>query len=181
MKPVNETLIEYLANPNPIVEVETIVTPIMSSEEKELARKAELDVEMKLLMAEIKKIAMTAKNLHYRAKGKPFYGVHELADLVWQTGLITDQIAEIYFMGERKIEPPIMEEVYLKACSLPDKEVITQDNYFEAVLFACSTVVAHVERIKKEYTFISGVMPVLDHISEQCLLAIGFLSQSLKH
>ena len=48
------------------------------------------------LMAGLKSIWMAAKDLHYHAKGEPFYGLHLLADMVADSEKFFDEIAEIY-------------------------------------------------------------------------------------
>lgn len=139
------------------------------------------DMEMTDLMAKVKRIGMCAKDLHYRAKGKPFYGLHQLADLTYEVESDTDQIAEIYFMGDRGIEPPRMDEVFRLAC---DILVLypRDDNYFIGGLMdACRMTMHSIEIIKKNFPDIkSGVCAVLDKISEHCLLAIGLLDQTMK-
>lgn len=138
------------------------------------------DVEMKDLMGYVKRIGMCAKDLHYRAKGKPFYALHELADLAWKVEDDTDKIAEIYFMGDRGIEPPRMTEVFQNAVNIA---VIypRDDNYFLGGLMdICRLTMHSIEAIKKNYEVKSGVAAVLDQISEHCLLTIGLLDQTMK-
>lgn len=138
------------------------------------------DEEMRDLMAHVKRIGMCAKDLHYRAKGKPFYGLHLLADLMYQVEEDSDSIAEIYFMGDRRIEPPRMTEVFGRANSL----VVwypKDDNYFiGGCMDICRTTMHLIEDVKKKFEVKSGVAAVLDKISEHCLLAIGLLDQTMK-
>ena len=139
------------------------------------------DDDMLDLMAHLKRVSMVAKNLHYRAKGKPFYGLHELADLVWQIGHDTDKIAEIYYLGERGIEPPKMEDVCIKAATLPVTGVEGDKYYISCLLNISLTTMHKVEDIKGKHPSLkSGVIAVLDHISQQCFLFIGLLDQTMK-
>lgn len=138
------------------------------------------DEEMLDLMAKVKRIGMCAKDLHYRAKGKPFYGLHLLADLAYQVEEDTDHIAEVYFMGDRGLEPPRMTQVFGRANSLvvlyPEG-----DNYFIGGLMDICRITMHsIEDIKQKFDVKSGVAAVLDKISEHCLLAIGLLDQTMK-
>jgi hypothetical protein len=199
---IKKTLTDYLVNTEPAPDAVVIVandpeaTP--SAVEQEIintvaAAAAETDPEVDIgplpldeqmtdLMAKVKRIGMCAKDLHYRAKGKPFYGLHQLADLAYEVESDTDQIAEIYFLGDRGIEPPRMDEVFTRACAVP---VIypKDDNYFIGGLMDCCRLTMHsIEDIKKAFPDIkSGVCAVLDKISEHCLLAIGLLDQTMKH
>lgn len=139
------------------------------------------DDEMAELMAHLKVIGMCAKDVHYRCKGKSFYGLHQLADLIWDINRETDQIAEIYFMGERGIPPPRMHEVFARAVSIPVLYP-RNDKYFIGGLMNISLQTMHkIEAIKHNYPDLkSGTVAVLDQISQQCLLNIGLLDQTLK-
>lgn len=140
------------------------------------------DAEMMDLMAKIKRIGMCAKDLHYRAKGKPFYGLHQLSDLVWQIEQDTDDIAEIYFMGDRQKEPPRMDEVFAMALALPIVYPADDRYFVGGLLNICLATMNTIEAIKKAFPdkIKSGVAAVLDKISEHCLLSIGLLDQTMK-
>ena len=138
------------------------------------------DEEMLDLMAHVKRIGMCAKDLHYRAKGKPFYGLHLLADLVHQVEEDTDHIAEVYFMGDRGIEPPRMTQVFGRANSLMVWYPRDNNYFIGGLMDICRTSMHLIEDIKKKYEVKSGVAAVLDKISEHCLLAIGLLDQTMK-
>lgn len=139
------------------------------------------DAEMADLMAYLKCIGMCAKDMHYRCKGKAFYGLHQLGDLTWQLADETDKIAEIYFMGERGINPPRMKEVCANAVGI---EVIypSDDKYFIGGLMnICLETMHKIEAIKRNYPDLkSGTVAVLDQISQNCLLNIGLLDQTMK-
>lgn len=139
------------------------------------------DEEMSDLMAHLKCIGMCAKDMHYRCKGKAFYGLHQLGDLTWQLADETDKIAEIYFMGERGITPPRMKDVCAKAVSI---EVMypKDDKYFIGGLMdICLRTMHKIEYIKSRFPDLkSGTVAVLDQISQNCLLNIGLLDQTMK-
>lgn len=139
------------------------------------------DSEMADLMAYLKCIGMCAKDMHYRCKGKAFYGLHQLGDLTWQLADETDKIAEIYFMGERGINPPRMKEVCANAVGI---EVMypSDDKYFIGGLMnICLQTMHKIEAIKNNYPDLkSGTVAVLDQISQNCLLNIGLLDQTMK-
>ena len=139
------------------------------------------DEEMEDLMAHLKCIGMCAKDMHYRCKGKSFYGLHQLSDLTWQTADETDNIAEIYFMGERGITPPRMKEVCARAVNI---EVMypSNDKYFiGGLMYICLQTMHKIESIKSRFPDMkSGTVSVLDKISQNCLLNIGLLDQTMK-
>ena len=139
------------------------------------------DTEMQELMAHIKCIGMCAKDMHYRCKGKSFYGLHQLADLTWKLEEETDQIAEIYFMGERGITPPRLKDVYTTAIAI-DVLYPKDDKYFIGGLMdICLKTMHKIEAIKQSFPDLkSGTVAVLDQISQQCLLNIGLLDQTMK-
>ena len=139
------------------------------------------DDEMTELMAYLKCIGMCAKDMHYRCKGKAFYGLHQLGDLTWQLADETDKIAEIYFMGERGITPPRMKEVCQRAVNV---QVMypSDDKYFIGGLMdICLQTMHKIEAIKNGFPELkSGTVAVLDQISQNCLLNIGLLDQTMK-
>lgn len=139
------------------------------------------DEEMVDLMAHLKCIGMCAKDMHYRCKGKSFYGLHQLSDLTWQIADETDKIAEIYFMGERGITPPRMKEVCARAVNI-DVTYPQSDKYFIGGLMSiCLKTMHKIEAIKSLFPELkSGTIAVLDQISQNCLLNIGLLDQTMK-
>lgn len=171
----NIVIVPELDSPLPSVSPEPTEVVVVQTDTNTL-----LDEKMKDLMGKVKRIGMCAKDLHYRSKGKPFYGLHLLADLVYQVESDTDNIAEIYFMGDRGLEPPRMDEVYRRAIN----QLVLyprNDKYFIGGLMDICRVTMHfIEEIKKSGDIKSGVAAVLDKISEHCLLAIGLLDQTLK-
>lgn len=185
---MQKSLIEYLAESKPLAEEEITITPspapvvtvvetVVPPDPREIC-----DERMLELLGCVKRIGMCAKDLHYRAKGKPFYGLHELADLIWKIEQDTDQIVEIYFMGTRGKEPPLMTDVFAKAI---DTQVLypRDNNYFIGGLMGiCRRTMLTIEAIKKDFPDLpAGMHAVLDSISQQCLLSIGLLDQTLKN
>lgn len=171
--PIGETVMVLAADPMeelvPVPPVASVAPPPMPDED------------MRLLMAYLKRIGMCAKDMHYRCKGKPFYGLHELADLVWEVNHETDQIAEIYFMGERGINPPRMADVCIAAANLPVNYPSNDKYFIGGTMDACLQTMHKIEDIKNRFPELkSGTVAILDSISQQCLLRIGLLDQTMK-
>ena len=186
----NEDLVGFLMGDTPvppasvaIVPDAPVVPPVAETIVVEQVTPPPLypDKEMADLMAHIKCIGMCAKDMHYRCKGKPFYGLHELADLVYEVEHETDQIAEIYFLGERGIEPPRMADVCSAAASLLVHYPRNDKYFIGGTMNACFQTMHKIEDIKRNFPDLkSGTVAVLDAISQHCLLAIGLLDQTMK-
>lgn len=133
------------------------------------------------LVAHLKRIGMAAKDLHYRAKGKPFYGEHLLADLVMDVESNFDDLIEVYFLGQTGITPPRMSDICMQAATLP-VNYQTNEFYFESGLFdICFKTARLVERIKKDCPDLAaGVHAILDKISQESYTAIGLLDRTMK-
>ena len=133
------------------------------------------------LIAHLKRIGMAAKDLHYRAKGKPFYGEHLLADLVMDVESNFDDLIEVYFLGQTGFTPPRMAEICAKAAMLP-VNYQTNEFYFESGLFdICFKTARLVERIKHDCPdLVAGVHAILDKISQEAYTAIGLLDRTMK-
>lgn len=135
---------------------------------------------MQVVLADLKRIGMVAKNMHYRYHGKEFYGMHLLADLVADIANLSDELVEVYFMGELQADPPTMEDM----CRLAlDIDVLCpKDNmyYVGGLKSICLKAIDDVERAKKEMPELkSGTIAVLDSISQKCLVAVGLLEKTL--
>jgi hypothetical protein len=191
MKMPNEDLVGFLMGaPAPVAEAVTVApdTPMTAPAAEIIATTLDPEIpipqpdeEMRNLMSWMKRIGMCAKDMHYRCKGKPFYGLHELADLVYEVEHETDQIAEIYFLGERGIEPPRMADVCSAAASLPVNYPSNDKYFIGGTMNACLQTMHKIEDIKKNFPDLkSGTVAVLDAISQHCLLAIGLLDQTMK-
>ena len=133
------------------------------------------------LIAHLKRIGMAAKDLHYRAKGKPFYGEHLLADLVMDVESNFDDLIEVFFLGQTGFTPPRMADTCMKAATLP-VNYQTNESYFESGLFdICFQTARLVERIKKDCPDLAaGVHAILDKISQESYTAIGLLDRTMK-
>ncbi len=194
----NKVLTDYLSRPevtpleDPQMVVEIVNDPtattsaIVQEIVNELTPPSELDKNFQLdelmtdLMAKVKRIGMCAKDLHYRAKGKPFYGIHQLADLAYKIEEDTDHIAEIYFMGDRTKEPPTMIQVYEKAIHQSVWYPRNDKYYLGGLIDICRSTIHAIENIKSKHELKAGVSAVIDSISENCLLTIGLLDQTAK-
>lgn len=147
-----------------------------------VAPEIKMDAAMTMLMARLKVVGMEAKDLHYRAKGNAFFSLHEMADLIWDMDRLTDNIAELYFLGVRAQVPPLMHQVYGKAIQLPCKEASDLPQFISRLRDSVVACIREVEQIKKTYPeLISGVVALLDEISQKSLLALGFLERTLKN
>lgn len=186
----NEELVGFLMGDTPVPPASVAIIPdapiVPPVAETIVAEQVPLppaypDKEMADLMAHIKCIGMCAKDMHYRCKGKAFYGLHQLADLTWKLEDESDQIAEIYFMGERGITPPRLRDVYANATAI-DVMYPKDDKYFIGGLMnICLQTMHKIEAIKQGFPDLkSGTVAVLDQISQQCLLNIGLLDQTMK-
>lgn len=140
------------------------------------------DEKMLSLLADLKRIGIEAKNLHYLSFGKAFYGLHQLGDLIYNVESESDDLIEGYFMGERQIDPPRMEIVYRHAIEIPVAH--PRDNNYDVTGLKriCLKTIHDIEEIKQSFPALSaGTNSVLDTISQKCLVAIGFLSKTEKN
>ena len=106
------------------------------------------------LLADLKRIGMSAKNLHYRAKGNEFYGIHLLSDLIYSINSLADELVEVYFMGELGQDAPMMEEVCRKAADIPLVSTSSKDDdkfYAGYLANIVSKTINDVEEIKKKF------------------------------
>lgn len=141
------------------------------------------------LMAGLKSIWMAAKDLHYHAKGEPFYGLHLLADMVADSEKFFDEIAEIYYLGERGEPPPDMREIFSRAVSenlnaklaIEDAQKFGTENdiYLKRLIAACGFVIGGVEKAKSITGNLAGTQAVLDEISKTILKDLGLLKRSV--
>lgn len=171
--------------PNP----DTPVTPIdakelvikMIDEAERQERECAIEV-----CALIKAVGMAAKDLHYRAKGEAFYSEHLLADLGWQVERLTDDFIEVYYLGDKGWNPPLLGEIYAKAQSeLPYLAKDTADSvdtgfWARRLLEVCEKLAASVEKAKATLTTKAGTQAALDEISKQVLQVAGLLKRNLK-
>lgn len=139
---------------------------------------------MKELMQNMAAVCMAAKDLHYKAKGKPFLANHELADMIADLDKNRDSINEIYYMGEKQTNPPISYEIVGGAARLVQENYGGNPSPEEDALLGvlhslCAKVSDQVEQIKQTSGIKSGTQAVLDEISKDALQYAGFLKRVL--
>ena len=181
-----KALAEFLVNEEPEAVEITSVAPVSvivpTAETAPTTVQPIADEKMSSLLADLKRIGMEAKNLHYMSSGKAFYGLHKLADLIYDVEYEADQVAEVYFMGERQIDPPRMEIVYRHAIEIPVAHPRDNNYNVTGLKRICLKTIHDVEEIKQSFPALSaGTNAVLDTISQKCLVAIGFLSKTEKN
>lgn len=151
----------------------------MINEAESFERGIALDV-----LANIKAIGMAAKDLHYRAKGDASYSEHLLADVAWKIDDLTDDFIEVYFMGDKGWDAPLMDRIYNRASVLlilaVDEEKYGTEFFARRLLEVCEKASAMIEDAKLKLIVKSGTQAVLDDISKQILKVIGLLNQNLK-
>lgn len=134
--------------------------------------------------------AMLAKDLHYRARGKAFYAIHLLSDLVWSARGEIDELLEVYYLGELKTTPPLMSVYHAYAVRTvrdilgndmnvtPDFDgEFGEDQLLQALTVICNETAELVEAAKK-LPLRSGSSAVLDEVSKKALQSAGLLSRT---
>lgn len=136
------------------------------------------------LLTSLCAVGMLAKDFHYRAKGKAFYALHLLADLVYDATHLFDEINEVYYMGECGSVPPLMASVSAKAAEMAgkcncgcDTTVSEEDCILSALIARCKATAGAVEECKSLAPK-SGTAAVLDEISKKMLTASGLLART---
>ena len=144
-----------------------------------------------LVVANLCAVGMLAKDLHYRARGKAFYAIHLLSDLVWQCRSNVDELLEVYYLGERKSVPPLM--AYFEAAASREVGIVLgnvncandgceygEDQLLSALVRFCTATVELVERAKSQLgvQLRSGTQAVLDDISKKALQSSGLLGRT---
>ena len=142
-----------------------------------------------LIVANLCAVGMLAKDLHYRARGKAFYAIHLLSDLVWDVRRTVDELLEVYYLGEKQSVPPLMasyETYAAKTVSLilGDVNVTSdfsgiygEDQLLQALVVACKETAELVEQAKTK-PLRSGTNAVLDEISKKALQNSGLLGRT---
>lgn len=126
---------------------------------------------MKNLISMLIAVQFLSHDLHYQAKGLPFYALHILADLC-KDGIneMMDNLREMYYMGELKTIPPCDCETHAEAIQIVNgiRQNIGGDNKNLALIFRlreiCSLIVAEVAELRKGDSLQSGTLSVLDTI-----------------
>lgn len=133
-------------------------------------------------------VGMLAKDLHYRARGKAFYAIHLLADLVWESRREVDELLEVYYLGEMRTVPPLMchfersaaekaGKTLLHANAPGDNRSFSEDQILQALVNRCEAVAGCVEWAKS-LALRSGTNAVLDEISKKALQNAGLLTRT---
>lgn len=138
---------------------------------------------MEDLLKHIAATAMVAKDLHYKAKGKPFLANHELADMIADIEEHKDTINEVYYMGEQQSNPPLSTTICGGAVDIvkglygenmsPDENILIGNLHS-----LCMHDIDLVERVK-ELGVKSGTQAALDEISKDSMQYAGFLKNVL--
>lgn len=127
-------------------------------------------------------IEMVSKDLHYRAKGKPFYGTHLLADLVNKIGGHKDDLNEIFYLGDQAMPPPLQCYVAAKAIQIVEASGLNVDqdetSIIDGLKSLCDALVQAIETVKKMPNIKAGVQAVLDNISADALQGAGLLHRT---
>jgi len=142
-----------------------------------------------MVITNLMAVGMLAKDLHYRARGRPFYAIHLLSDLVWQVRQEVDELIEVYYLGECKTVPPMMYEFEAAAARVAREAVGRANGTMQQSLSAeeaqllqalpnrCEAVAGWVENCKA-LALRSGTNAVLDEISKKALQNIGLLGRT---
>lgn len=125
-------------------------------------------------------IEMFAKDLHYRAKGKSFYGIHELADRTWRISSLADDINETYYMGEKGDVPPARAMVAQVAAETDKTDGLDTLGLIGRLAEKCGELANDVETAKETKPS-SGTAAILDEVSKWALQNKGLLGQMLKN
>lgn len=136
----------------------------------------------------VKAVGMAAKDLHYRAKGDSFYGEHLLADLVWKIESLSDDLIEVYYLGEKGAEAPLMSDICRAAADKIMVSMAISDStkpmptefWASRLLEVCEKCAEHVEKVKAILEPKAGTQAVLDEVSKEVLVAAGLLKRNLK-
>lgn len=167
-----KSFFEYLANGSQAVTPTTSVVQMVGHADPILNT-----------LAGLKAVEMVAKDLHYRAKGKSFFAVHELADMIWEVRHHIDELIEVYYLGEKLSIPPLMEDICSKALGMVNcidcasSSALQEDALLNSLQVRCEVVLKLVEDAKK-LALRSGTQAVLDDISKKMLKSIGLLNRT---
>lgn len=133
-------------------------------------------------------VQILADDLHYRASGAAFYGVHLLADKA-KDGLDSalDNIREAYWLGELKTLPPATDDTYSGAVARARairESYQSGEEETKALAIrlreATGLVANMIETLKREGQMLSGTVAILDGISTQMQVAYGLLDRMVR-
>lgn len=134
---------------------------------------------MKDVLAWMKVVEWTAKNLHYNSDGKGFYGLHLLADKV-DFGTSEDDLKEAYYLGYLQELPPTEIDICARAAEVAKGIVTTQDDMLVEILMkACENGLYVIEEAKREAGMFAGIHSIVDGISQKMLVIKGLCWRTL--
>lgn len=135
------------------------------------------------VMEDLAIVEMLSKDLHYRADGKPFFAIHEMADLIWKVGKLRDDISEVFYMGELQSEPPMQAKIFGSASQriveMFNGRPVSTATLLETMHLVCVSLAERIEHVKKERPLSSGTTAILDDVSKNVWQAAGFLKRTL--
>lgn len=173
-----DVLNSYLETGKVEMPAETVAQDAMPVTEKQL------ESPMEKLLKTISATAMVAKDLHYKAHGKPFLANHELADMVAEMEKHKDTINEIYYMGELQSNPPLSMVICGGGVEIVrglygDGMEVNEDTLIGYLHSLCQQVAEAVETVKEGTEIKSGTQSALDEISSDSMQCSGFLKNVL--
>lgn len=173
-----DILNSYLETGKVEMPAETVAQDAMPVSENQLG------TPMEKLLKTISATAMVAKDLHYKAHGKPFLANHELADMVAEMEKHKDTINEIYYMGELQSNPPLSMVICGSGVEIVrglygDGMEVNEDTLIGYLHSLCQQVAEAVETVKEGTEIKSGTQSALDEISKDALQCAGFLKNVL--
>lgn len=173
-----DVLNRYLETGKVEMPAETVAYDAMPVTEKQL------ESPMEKLLKTISATAMVAKDLHYKAHGKPFLANHELADMVAEIEKHKDTINEIYYMGELQSNPPLSMVICGGGVEIVrglygEGMAVEEDTLIGDLHSLCQQVADAVESVKDGTGIKSGTQAVLDEISKDAMQCAGFLKNVL--
>lgn len=173
-----DVLNSYLETGKVEMPAETVAQDAIPVTEKQL------ESPMEKLLKTISATAMVAKDLHYKAHGKPFLANHELADMVAEIEKHKDTINEIYYMGELQSNPPLSVVICGGGVEIVrglygEGMAVEEDTLIGDLHSLCQQVAEAVESVKEGMGIKSGTQAVLDEISKDALQCAGFLKNVL--
>lgn len=135
---------------------------------------------IKTILADLCKMAICSKDFHYHSFGTPFYGLHELADIIWKVQSLIDDLIEAYYLGEKGVVPPLMQAIYQEGVSTLPPFLDDKNKFILRLLSVCHNTIDDVEMAKKVLPDVkAGVHAVLDAISQHALVSAGLLCRTL--
>ena len=147
---------------------------------------------METILSDLVAVEMLAKDLHYCAAGKPFYAIHELADVIWQTRRFRDDLNEVYWMGEKSVVPPPQIDIFREAIKIASRAQVDcnvkapkegdlptpEDGYLAALAYLLGKTTGDID-VAKRRGVTSGTCAVLDETAKFVLQTKGLVTRTL--